>query len=56
VPAPGAPGHRQTTAGQELSYNNIADADAAWEWFDLLKDGPACVIVKHASLRCGAGR
>jgi phosphoribosylaminoimidazolecarboxamide formyltransferase/IMP cyclohydrolase len=37
--------------GKELSYNNIADADAAWECvksFDL----PACVIVKHAN-PCG---
>ena len=38
--------------GKALSYNNIADADAAWECvrsFDL----PACVIVKHAN-PCGA--
>ena len=37
--------------GKELSYNNIADADAAWECvrsFQL----PACVIVKHAN-PCG---
>jgi phosphoribosylaminoimidazolecarboxamide formyltransferase / IMP cyclohydrolase len=37
--------------GKELSYNNIADADAAWECvrqFTL----PACVIVKHAN-PCG---
>jgi phosphoribosylaminoimidazolecarboxamide formyltransferase/IMP cyclohydrolase len=37
--------------GKELSYNNIADADAAWECaraFNL----PACVIVKHAN-PCG---
>jgi phosphoribosylaminoimidazolecarboxamide formyltransferase/IMP cyclohydrolase len=37
--------------GKELSYNNIADADAAWECvktFEL----PACVIVKHAN-PCG---
>jgi len=37
--------------GKELSYNNIADSDAAWECvktFDL----PACVIVKHAN-PCG---
>jgi phosphoribosylaminoimidazolecarboxamide formyltransferase/IMP cyclohydrolase len=40
--------------GKELSYNNIADADAAWECvrsFDA--DGQAaCVIVKHAN-PCG---
>lgn len=37
--------------GKELSYNNIGDADAAWE---LVKsfDQPACVIVKHAN-PCG---
>jgi phosphoribosylaminoimidazolecarboxamide formyltransferase/IMP cyclohydrolase len=41
--------------GKELSYNNIADADAAWECvksFDLGADGAACVIVKHAN-PCG---
>jgi phosphoribosylaminoimidazolecarboxamide formyltransferase/IMP cyclohydrolase len=40
--------------GKELSYNNIADADAAWECvksFDA-KDLAACVIVKHAN-PCG---
>ncbi len=38
--------------GKALSYNNLADADAAWECvrqFEL----PACVIVKHAN-PCGA--
>ena len=37
--------------GKELSYNNIADADAAWECVKLF-DAPACVIVKHAN-PCG---
>ena len=37
--------------GKELSYNNIADADAAWECVKTF-DGPACVIVKHAN-PCG---
>ncbi len=40
--------------GKELSYNNIADADAAWECmksFDPAK-GAACVIIKHAN-PCG---
>jgi phosphoribosylaminoimidazolecarboxamide formyltransferase/IMP cyclohydrolase len=37
--------------GKELSYNNIADADAAWECAKTL-DEPACVIVKHAN-PCG---
>ncbi len=38
--------------GKELSYNNIADADAAWECVKTFTDSPACVIVKHAN-PCG---
>ena len=45
--------------GKELSYNNIADADAAWECVKSFDEpgylgGPAaaCVIVKHAN-PCG---
>src|SRR5882672_4543003 len=38
--------------GKELSYNNIADADAAWECCRTF-DVAACVIVKHAN-PCGA--
>ena len=37
--------------GKELSYNNIVDADAAWECVRAFDD-PACVIVKHAN-PCG---
>ena len=37
--------------GKELSYNNLADADAAWECVRQF-DTPACVIVKHAN-PCG---
>ena len=37
--------------GKELSYNNIGDADAAWECVKTF-DTPACVIVKHAN-PCG---
>ena len=37
--------------GKELSYNNIADADAAWECVKTFA-APACVIVKHAN-PCG---
>ncbi|HET6565123.1 MAG TPA: bifunctional phosphoribosylaminoimidazolecarboxamide formyltransferase/IMP cyclohydrolase [Xanthomonadales bacterium] len=37
--------------GKELSFNNIADADAAWAAASLF-DAPACVIVKHAN-PCG---
>jgi phosphoribosylaminoimidazolecarboxamide formyltransferase/IMP cyclohydrolase len=37
--------------GKELSYNNIADADAAWDCVRSF-DEPACVIIKHAN-PCG---
>jgi phosphoribosylaminoimidazolecarboxamide formyltransferase/IMP cyclohydrolase len=37
--------------GKELSYNNIADSDAAWECVKAF-DTPACVIIKHAN-PCG---
>ena len=37
--------------GKELSYNNIADADSAWECVKSFAE-PACVIVKHAN-PCG---
>ncbi len=37
--------------GKALSYNNIADADAAWECVKTFSE-PACVIVKHAN-PCG---
>ena len=50
-PAPGSLVTARQLQGKELSYNNIADADAAWEcvkqWIE-----PACVIVKHAN-PCG---
>ena len=38
--------------GKELSYNNIADTDAARECVKLFDTAPACVIVKHAN-PCG---
>ena len=41
----------QVHQGKELSYNNIADTDAAWECVRAFTD-PACVIVKHAN-PCG---
>ncbi len=44
-------GYRQLQ-GKELSYNNIADADAAWECARSFEQ-TACVIVKHAN-PCGA--
>ena len=37
--------------GKELSYNNLADSDAAWECVQSFVE-PACVIVKHAN-PCG---
>ena len=43
-------GYRQLQ-GKELSYNNVADADAAWECVKSFEE-PACVIVKHAN-PCG---
>jgi phosphoribosylaminoimidazolecarboxamide formyltransferase/IMP cyclohydrolase len=43
-------GYRQLQ-GKELSYNNIADSDAAWECVKSFAE-PACVIVKHAN-PCG---
>jgi phosphoribosylaminoimidazolecarboxamide formyltransferase/IMP cyclohydrolase len=50
-PAPGSLVMAQQLQGKELSYNNIADADAAWECVKTF-DTPACVIVKHAN-PCG---
>jgi len=38
--------------GKELSYNNVADTDAALECVKAFTEGPACVIVKHAN-PCG---
>tara|TARA_R110002074_G_scaffold145034_1_gene293206 strand:+ start:73726 stop:75288 length:1563 start_codon:yes stop_codon:yes gene_type:complete len=38
--------------GKELSYNNIADTDAALECVKQFDESPACVIVKHAN-PCG---
>ncbi len=38
--------------GKELSYNNIADTDAALECVKQFDAAPACVIVKHAN-PCG---
>lgn len=38
--------------GKELSYNNIADTDAALECVKQFHEAPACVIVKHAN-PCG---
>ncbi len=50
-PAPGSLASAQQVQGKELSYNNIADADAAWECVKSFS-GNACAIVKHAN-PCG---
>ena len=51
LPAPGSLVTSKQLQGKELSYNNIADADAAWECVKGFSE-PACVIVKHAN-PCG---
>ncbi len=51
----GALGNYHQLQGKELSYNNIGDADAAWECVKSLgrfEQSAACVIVKHAN-PCG---
>ncbi|MCC2655456.1 MAG: purH [Panacagrimonas sp.] len=50
-PAPGTLATFKQLQGKELSYNNLADADTAWECVREF-DEPACVIVKHAN-PCG---
>ena len=54
-PAAGSLVTAKQLQGKELSYNNIADADAAWQCVTgfTAADAPAaCVIVKHAN-PCG---
>ncbi len=52
-PAEGALANYVQLQGKELSYNNIADADAAWECVKSFNaQVPTCVIVKHAN-PCG---
>ena len=51
APAAGSLATGVQLQGKELSYNNIADADAAWECVKSF-EVPACVIVKHAN-PCG---
>jgi phosphoribosylaminoimidazolecarboxamide formyltransferase / IMP cyclohydrolase len=51
TPVPGSIASYRQLQGKELSYNNIADADAAWECVKTF-DACACVIVKHAN-PCG---
>ena len=51
APAPGTLSKYTQLQGKELSYNNVADADAAWECVRAFAD-TCCVIVKHAN-PCG---
>jgi phosphoribosylaminoimidazolecarboxamide formyltransferase/IMP cyclohydrolase len=51
APPPGSLALARQHQGKELSYNNIADADAAWECVRQF-DAPACAIIKHAN-PCG---
>ncbi|MEJ1097907.1 MULTISPECIES: bifunctional phosphoribosylaminoimidazolecarboxamide formyltransferase/IMP cyclohydrolase [unclassified Pseudoxanthomonas] len=53
-PVPGTLATFQSLQGKELSYNNLADADAAWECVRQFEH-PACVIVKHAN-PCGVAQ
>jgi phosphoribosylaminoimidazolecarboxamide formyltransferase / IMP cyclohydrolase len=50
-PPPGLLAQWTQLQGKALSFNNIADADAAWECVKSFAE-PACVIVKHAN-PCG---
>ncbi len=47
-PAVGTLAHFKQLQGKELSYNNIADADAAWQCSRAF-EVPTCVSVKHAN-------
>ncbi len=49
--APSAIASYRQLQGKELSYNNVADADAAWQCVTTFAD-TTCVIVKHAN-PCG---
>lgn len=51
TPPPGTLASARQIQGKELSYNNIADTDSAFECV-LAYEEPACVIVKHAN-PCG---
>jgi phosphoribosylaminoimidazolecarboxamide formyltransferase/IMP cyclohydrolase len=53
-PVPGTLATFAQLQGKDLSYNNLADADAAWECVRQF-DTPACVIVKHAN-PCGVAQ
>ncbi len=52
TPVTGSIGSASQLQGKELSFNNLADADAALECVKSFRDHPTCVIVKHAN-PCG---
>lgn len=52
APKSGTISASQQLQGKALSYNNIADTDAALECVKAFPESPACVIVKHAN-PCG---
>ena len=52
APPAGSLASAELIQGKALSYNNIADADAALECVRGFDGAPACVIVKHAN-PCG---
>jgi phosphoribosylaminoimidazolecarboxamide formyltransferase/IMP cyclohydrolase len=56
APVDGALANYKQLQGKELSYNNIADADSAWECVKSFSNNAggaaACVIIKHAN-PCG---
>lgn len=54
-PAVGSIASARQMQGKELSYNNIADADAALECVKAFAEKPTCVIVKHAN-PCGVAQ
>ena len=51
APVPGSIATYRQLQGKALSYNNVADSDAAWECVKTFAE-PACVIIKHAN-PCG---
>ena len=55
APASGTITYAKQLQGKELSYNNIADADAALECVKSFDDQATCVIVKHAN-PCGVAQ
>jgi len=54
-PPSGTLGHARQLQGKPLSYNNLADADAALACVQSFVSAPACVIVKHAN-PCGVAQ